>query len=311
MEAAEALRRMVAPSQKRPGIWRGALLNECKSDMINGRTPGISAPMPALEHRPRTRWPMSRDKSTSQIRTRRVLLPLQTGAQIGRWTLLGPAENAASGHKRWLCRCECGTERIQLERNLRPNRGQEAMSLSCGCWRSDRISANSTIHGHCKPGARSPEFICWTGIVMRCTNPNGTGYERYGARGITVCARWRDSFSDFLSDMGTKPSPRHQIDRQNNDGGYWCGRPDCPECGPLRRVPNCRWVTPSENLNNTSANVRLEHDGKTMTIAEWSRATGIKWTTIRERLKRGWSASEALTRPIDQRCYRKSNDASE
>jgi hypothetical protein len=172
------------------------------------------------------------------------------------------------------------------------------MSLSCGCWRDERASEKSTIHGHCRPGARSPEFISWMGMLMRCTNPNDAGYPAYGGRGIVVCERWRESFENFLADMGPKPTPDHQIDRYpDNQGNYEPG--------------NCRWATRSENQNNRDCNVRIEHDGRTMTIAEWSRETGTGWSTIRERLRRGWSASDAITRPIDRRCHRKDIDGSE
>jgi hypothetical protein len=70
----------------------------------------------------------------------------------------------------------------------------------------------------------------------RCSNPNSEDYPRYGGRGITVCDRWENSFEAFLNDMGDRPFPEAQLDRENNDGNYEPG--------------NCRWVTALVNSNN-------------------------------------------------------------
>jgi hypothetical protein len=92
------------------------------------------------------------------------------------------------------------------------------------------------VHGHASHANRSPEYVCWMGIVQRCANPRNKAYARYGGRGIAVCERWRNSFAAFLADMGTRPSPTHSIDRKDNDGNYEPG--------------NCRWATPREQRLN-------------------------------------------------------------
>jgi hypothetical protein len=67
----------------------------------------------------------------------------------------------------------------------------------------------------------TPEFRSWTAMLTRCYNPNATGYERYGGIGIKVCDRWRDSFENFLADMGPRPTLGHSLDRfPDNIGDY-------------------------------------------------------------------------------------------
>lgn len=101
--------------------------------------------------------------------------------------------------------------------------------------KAERKKSNNFRHGHTS-GGRSPEFRCWLGMRIRCHYPNKREWKWYGGRGITVCERWRQSFENFLADMGPKPSPEHTLDRINNDGNYEPG--------------NCRWATEDEQRAN-------------------------------------------------------------
>lgn len=139
-----------------------------------------------------------------------------------------------------------------------------------------------------------PLYRTWRSLLDRCTSPRNAAWARYGGRGIGVCARWLSGgLAVFASDMGPKPTPHHSIDRRENGGGYWCGRSECPECGPPGREPNCRWATRSEQMRNTRANVRVEGAA----IVEWSERTGLSEHLIGQRLLRGWSEADAVTRP--------------
>ena len=100
-----------------------------------------------------------------------------------------------------------------------------------------------------------PSYDTWALMLSRCTDPNATGYENYGGRGISVCERWHH-FANFAADMGIKPSRDHSIDRRNNSLGYYPG--------------NCRWATRIEQASNkrvyrtstTGVSGVRERDGK-------------------------------------------------
>jgi hypothetical protein len=147
----------------------------------------------------------------------------------------------------------------------------------CGCGFTAR--GPREMHG----AKNTPEYRVWNHVKDRCGNPNNTAYDYYGGRGITVCDRWRDSFQNFFDDMGPRPSPKHSIDRVDNDKGY------CPE--------NCRWATKEEQANNTRTNVLLEWNGRTQTLAQWARETGIDDGVIGSRLRANWPIERALSTP--------------
>lgn len=122
-------------------------------------------------------------------------------------------------------------------------------------------------------------YSVWTNMWHRCRSPKCSHYDRYGGRGITVCARWKE-FENFLEDMGDA-GPGWSLDRIDNDQGY------SPE--------NCRWATPKQQQSNCRSNVNLTHDGKTMILSDWARETGIHFETLRKRLRSGWSTERVLT----------------
>jgi len=82
-------------------------------------------------------------------------------------------------------------------------------------------------------------------MKQRCFNPNSSSYKRYGAKGVTICPRWVESFEAFLADMGERPKGE-TIDRVDGSKGYLCGRPEC--CGQVE--PNCRWATRTDQARN-------------------------------------------------------------
>jgi len=122
----------------------------------------------------------------------------------------------------------------------------------------------------------------------RCYRPKHKWYHRYGGRGIKVCDRWLNSPENFVADMGKRPSPAHKLERKDNDGDY------CPE--------NCVWATQEHQNNNRGEYNRiLEFNGETLTLSQWARRVGLRTGTISERLRHGWTISDALTRPLQSR----------
>lgn len=107
--------------------------------------------------------------------------------------------------------------------------------------------------------------------------------RNYADRDIYVCERWRTSFENFLTDMGTRPSSRHTLDRVNNDGPY------TPE--------NCRWATRHQQMRNTRRTHLLTHGGETLSVTEWAERCGVVPNSILSRLKWGWPIERAVTSP--------------
>ena len=141
------------------------------------------------------------------------------GVKYNKLTAIKELGTNKSRHKMYLFKCECGNDKVATAINVRANRVK-----SCGCL--------SKKHG--KFGTKI--YRVWTGMKSRCYYEKDENYINYGARGIKVCERWKNSFINFYEDMGDKPFLNAQLDRIDNDGDY--------------EPSNCRWVTPSENCLN-------------------------------------------------------------
>lgn len=131
------------------------------------------------------------------------------------------------------------------------------------------------------------EYRAWADMKQRCFNKKHKSYDKYGGRGIIVCDRWKNSFAEFLRDMGPKPSPRLSIDRIENNGNYEPG--------------NCRWANTPTQLRNRRNNVFLEWNGERLCVKDWSSRTGLSTNTIQKRIDLGWQPEAILTTPADSR----------
>lgn len=149
-----------------------------------------------------------------------------TGQRYGQLQVVALHPERIRGGLAWLCRCDCGVEKVISSNNLR--RGH---TVSCGCTRPH------LAHGHAlRNGRPTPEYMAWTAMKQRCQNPRHRDYASYGGRGITVCPEWRASFESFFTCIGPRPGRGYSLDRIDNDGNYEPG--------------NVRWATLSEQNRN-------------------------------------------------------------
>lgn len=170
----------------------------------------------------------------------------------------------------WKWLCDCGkTHEISARHVLR------GTTKSCGCLSR---KGNHYTHGMRK----APEYRVWAGMIQRCTNPNHDAFHNYGERGIKICDRWKKSFASFYEDMGQRPSPKHTIERIQNDESY------CKE--------NCKWATRQEQARNTRQNIYVWYKWKKTAVSDLAASHGIPYERLRCRLKKGWDIYTALTR---------------
>lgn len=181
---------------------------------------------------------------------------------------------------RWLFKCDCGTVKLSQISPIR-----HGVVKSCGCLHLERCRSglNQLKHGDAKKGAVTRLHSIWRGMLKRA----GKGYQsadtRYRDRGIGVCEEWStyppfkawselNGYADGLT-----------IDRINNDADY--------------SPKNCRWTTKKEQARNRRSSRILTANGRSQTIAAWAEESGLGASTIRTRLRRGWTMEKALLTP--------------
>jgi len=197
-----------------------------------------------------------------------------TPARFGRLQALGVAPSGKRSRSRWLCLCDCGKFVTPYANNLL--RGK---SKSCGCT---RLEGTTLRHGHSRNGHWSREYRAWVSMKTRVHNPRRKEFKNYGARGITICRKWLQSFEAFFRDMGKCPEGM-SLERIDNDGSYVPG--------------NCRWATQQEQMQNTRNTRLIRYHGVLLSMAELARRSAIKYSCLRWRLDAGWEIERAVTMP--------------
>jgi len=191
-----------------------------------------------------------------------------TNQPFNKLTVISRSENSSGGKARWKCKCVCGNTSIVTTWQLRSGN-----TKSCGCIKNK----GHFIHGL----AHSAEYVIWSQIIQRCTNPKNQAFKNYGGRGITVCKEWKNNFATFFSNMGHRPSSKHTIERINNNYGY--------------SQNNCKWATRQEQGNNSRHNNNLTLYEWTLSLSNWARFVGLKRATLSNRIhKSGWPPAKAI-----------------
>jgi hypothetical protein len=116
-------------------------------------------------------------------------------------------------------------------------------------------------------------YRTWVQIKQRCNNPRAQHYHRYGGRGITMHPAWAADFSLFLEAVGDPPEPGVTLDRIDNNRGYEPG--------------NVRWIGRKEQANNRENNIRITHEGETLTLSQWADKLGLTYKLLASRWKAG------------------------
>lgn len=176
----------------------------------------------------------------------------------------------------WKCLCSCGGSC-----ELRTTQITRKRTKSCGCLVTEGLVTRSRTYGE----GRSSLAAVWRAMIARCHNPNSRAYKWYGAKGVSVCERWRMSFLTFKEDIGPPPSGTNQLDRYpNKHGNYEPG--------------NVRWTSSKGNQRNRANNVTATVNGVTKTLVQWAEETGIPYKTLWQRHSHGWSDESVVTVPV-------------
>lgn len=207
--------------------------------------------------------------AASRVRTPHNFADL-TAQRFGSLVVVERHGTADKTRATWLCRCDCGGTSVVRTLDLRAGK-----ATTCGCSHGEQHG----LSGH-------PNYVNWYAMISRCTRRADAGYKFYGGRGITVCDRWSgpNGLAAFIEDMGTRPSPDHEIDRIDTNGNY--------------EPNNCRWATRQQQCQNTRRNVFVTHNGETLCLTEWARRAGLAYKTLHHRIfKARWPMDKALSTP--------------
>ncbi len=157
------------------------------------------------------------------------------GKRFSRLVVIKQAANGNHNHLRWLVRCDCGVEKIVIGKHLRLGKIR-----SCGCYRKEKSSLNgkkAKTHGHSINYKQTKTYQSWVSMKSRCLDKRNKNYKRYKDKKIKICDRWKNSFENFLKDMGERPEGT-TLDRVDNDGNY--------------EKSNCKWVDRKTQARNRS-----------------------------------------------------------
>lgn len=192
------------------------------------------------------------------------------GKKFNRLTILKEVESVKYKKgimRKVLCECDCGNKKeIDL------NSIKRGKSTSCGCFNKENSKNLHTKHGFAmlSTGVRHPDYCIWIKMKSRCFNTNDKSYSNYGGRGIEVCDRWKDSFENFIKDLGWRPNNKYSLERIDYNGNY------CPE--------NCKWIHKSEQSKNSRRVKLIDYNGKSYCLTDLCKLLNLTYSTMRHRV---------------------------
>lgn len=197
-----------------------------------------------------------------------------TNVKFGKLTAVKILGKTKDCHMLWFCKCECGGTKNVASNVLRRGDVQ-----SCGCIKNKhKITHNLS---------RNKIYGVWHCMISRCENKNDKSYKHYGYRGIKVCDEWHDITTFYEWAIKNNYQKGLMIERIDNDSDY--------------KPSNCKFSDYLEQANNKRSNLIIFYDGEYYTLANICRKLDLKYSTVRDRIKRyGYSELEALTKPTKQ-----------
>lgn len=181
------------------------------------------------------------------------------GEQFGFLYVIGKAYTPKGKKQRWKCKCtaeDCGQE-ISVAHNRLIHK--TTPKTHCGCQQGGL------------PKKFPREYHTWWDAKQRCHDPNHPCYPSYGAKGITMCDRWREGFEFFLDDLGPRPKGM-SLDRIDPYGHY------TPE--------NTRWACIKTQARNKKGTIFVEHPdtGEQVPAAQLAEELGVTYQSLRAKL---------------------------
>ena len=193
------------------------------------------------------------------------------GKKFGRLTVCSYSHSNGYS-KYYLCKCDCGNQKTVFRGNILYGK-----TLSCGCLQRERAIEYNQL-----PSNRMQLHRILNKMISRCENVNDNRYYRYGLRGISVCDEWQ-SFEPFYQwAISNGYADNLTIDRIDVNGNY--------------EPSNCRWTTSYEQSRNKRTNHYIEINGEKKVITDVALEHGISCESIVNRLNKGYSIEEALTK---------------
>lgn len=196
---------------------------------------------------------------------RRIDRSYLVGRTFGRWKVIGLSD---STNRKIRCQCLCGTIKEVFIFGLENN-----TSTSCGCFAREETSKIKKTHGL----RHSAVYKRWCGMRSRSS---GKWYDKT-YKNVTCDPSWK-KFENFYKDMGDLPTPKHSLDRIDNNKGY--------------SKDNCRWATRQEQQVNRRMTKWITFNGETLYVKQWAQRLGTSGSNILKRLKMGWPIEKALTK---------------